>query len=179
MANKQINELNELTTASGTDLLLVYDLNEAGSEKTKKITVSNLVTSYEEGTWTPVPADAVSGGNTGSAATALGSYTKVGRQITISCRLLGINTGGLTTNNQFFVQGLPYVAQTTVEVNYYGPVFYAYVSGFADLSTAWIRRDTASVTFAEITSGGAGSVLLVEDLTSGSAEILFTITYEI
>jgi len=43
MANKQINELTELTTASGTDLLVVYDNNEAGSEKTKKITVDNLV----------------------------------------------------------------------------------------------------------------------------------------
>jgi len=42
MANKQINELSELTTASGTDLLVVYDLNEAGSEKTKKIEISNL-----------------------------------------------------------------------------------------------------------------------------------------
>jgi hypothetical protein len=42
MANKQIDELTELTTASGTDLLLVYDLNEAGSEKTKKIEVSNI-----------------------------------------------------------------------------------------------------------------------------------------
>jgi len=44
MANKQINELNELTTASGTDLLLVYDLNESGSEKTKKMQVDNLLT---------------------------------------------------------------------------------------------------------------------------------------
>jgi len=46
VAKKQINELTEITTASGTDLLLVYDLNEGGSEKTKKITYTNLQPSY-------------------------------------------------------------------------------------------------------------------------------------
>ena len=43
MANKQINELSELTTASGTDLLVAYDGNESGSEKTKKVQVSNMI----------------------------------------------------------------------------------------------------------------------------------------
>lgn len=43
MANKQINELSELTTASGTDLLLTYDTNESGAEKTKKMEVNSLI----------------------------------------------------------------------------------------------------------------------------------------
>lgn len=42
MANKQINELTELTSADSTDWMLVYDNDEAGSEKTKKIAVSNI-----------------------------------------------------------------------------------------------------------------------------------------
>ena len=42
MVNKRINQLTELTTASGTDMLMVYDLNESGSVKTKKIQVSNI-----------------------------------------------------------------------------------------------------------------------------------------
>ena len=43
MANKQINELTELTTASGTDYLLVYDNDEAGLEKSKKIELYNAI----------------------------------------------------------------------------------------------------------------------------------------
>jgi hypothetical protein len=43
MANKQIDELTELTTASGTDHMLVYDTNEAGSEKTKRMSVEAIV----------------------------------------------------------------------------------------------------------------------------------------
>ena len=43
MANKQINELNSKTTVSGSDLILVYDVSESGSEKTKNITVEDFM----------------------------------------------------------------------------------------------------------------------------------------
>jgi hypothetical protein len=43
MANKQIDELTELTTVSGVDLVVVYDMAEAGSEKTKNIAVENFM----------------------------------------------------------------------------------------------------------------------------------------
>ena len=62
MANKQINELTELTTASGTDLLVVYDLNEAGSEKTKKITRDNAMPVFSA--WVLVQEYNISSGDT-------------------------------------------------------------------------------------------------------------------
>lgn len=43
MANKQINELTELTDMADSDLILVYDTDEVGSEKTKKYSVSSLI----------------------------------------------------------------------------------------------------------------------------------------
>ena len=42
MANKKINELTELTTASGSDYFVVYDNDESSSEKTKKIQTENI-----------------------------------------------------------------------------------------------------------------------------------------
>ena len=71
---------------------------------------SELFDDYEEGTWTPVPADAASGGNTGTAATAIGHYTKVGRVVTVAVDLVNINKTALTAGNSFFVQGLPFAA---------------------------------------------------------------------
>jgi len=71
---------------------------------------SELFDDYEEGTWTPVPADAASGGNTGSAATNVGHYTKVGRVVTVAVDLVNINKTGLTATNPFFLQGLPFTA---------------------------------------------------------------------
>lgn len=46
MANKQINELTELTSLASGDLLVAYDVDEAGSEKTKKITHANAQVPY-------------------------------------------------------------------------------------------------------------------------------------
>ncbi len=44
MANKQINELTEKTDQlDNDDLILLYDSEEAGSEKTKKVPISNYV----------------------------------------------------------------------------------------------------------------------------------------
>ena len=44
MANKQINELTEKSaTLADDDLILVYDSEEAGSEKAKKVAISNYV----------------------------------------------------------------------------------------------------------------------------------------
>lgn len=41
MANKKINELNELIKLNNNDLFVVYDISESGSEETKKITKAN------------------------------------------------------------------------------------------------------------------------------------------
>jgi hypothetical protein len=43
VANKQIDELTELVLPDGGDYLLAYDIDEAGSEKSKKIEVINVV----------------------------------------------------------------------------------------------------------------------------------------
>jgi hypothetical protein len=47
VANKQIDELTELTTGAGSDLVLVYDIDEAGTEKTKKMAVANFNTDWK------------------------------------------------------------------------------------------------------------------------------------
>jgi hypothetical protein len=42
-----------------------------------------MLDDYEEGTWTPVIADAATGGNVGSATTTEGFYTKVGQVVNV------------------------------------------------------------------------------------------------
>jgi hypothetical protein len=42
MANKQVNQLTELTSAIDADLVPVYDTQESGSEKLKKMTLDNF-----------------------------------------------------------------------------------------------------------------------------------------
>ena len=63
---------------------------------------------YEEGTFTPVVADAVSGGNVGSASTANGRYTKIGRVVHFELSLIDIDTTGMTAGNTLHIRGLPF-----------------------------------------------------------------------
>jgi hypothetical protein len=138
----------------------------------------NTLDDYKEGTWTPVPADAVSGGNTGSAATALGTYTKIGRLVTASCKLININTSGLTAGNAFYIQGLPFTAQSAVDVNYYGSALTANVT-FTDSVVSLVSDGDASVKLFDIISAGNSGVLIVSDVLGSNSNVFFTIQYEV
>ena len=71
---------------------------------------SELLDDYEEGTWTPVVADATSGGNEASAFAAVGRYTKVGRLVSYQISLINIDTTGLTAGNTVRITGLPFAS---------------------------------------------------------------------
>ena len=61
---------------------------------------SELLDDYEEGTFTPVLADATSGGNTSSNDVEL-EYRKVGTLVFFSIVLANINTSGMTSSKLF------------------------------------------------------------------------------
>jgi len=63
---------------------------------------------YEAGTWTPVFADATSGGNASPTTAVTAKYTKVGSLVHVNFRMDNIDRTGLTSNNNAYVRGLPY-----------------------------------------------------------------------
>jgi len=137
---------------------------------------SELLNDYEEGAWTPVVADASSGGNTGTF-TGGGSYTKIGRQVTVRMYLSSINTTGMTGGNTLFIRGLPFASGNTAQGSFY---------------TYRVGRDLLTVSSC-VNMGGAGSDfnfalfttssattdkrILVSDIVSGTSEIQLTLTY--
>ena len=64
---------------------------------------SKTLDDYEEGTWTPVIADAATGGNVGSATTAEGFYTKVGQVVNVYMFVSNIVTTGMTAAAAIYV----------------------------------------------------------------------------
>jgi len=92
-------------------------------------TTSELFDDYEEGTWTPVFADAASGGNT-SASVFSGDYTKVGNLVFVNCSLVDIDTTGLTSGNDLYIQGLPFTPKS-------GTLFAGSVFGRVTISGKW------------------------------------------
>ncbi len=78
-------------------------------------TSSNELDDYEEGTWTPVLADAASGGNTKSSGgnwTSWAHYTKIGDTVRVYMNAYGLNNTGMN-GTQIFIRGLPFNAYGT------------------------------------------------------------------
>lgn len=71
---------------------------------------SELLADYEEGTWTPVGTFVTQGSATSSFT---GTYTKVGRQVTIVASG-SVNKG--TASGAFTITGVPYATATTAAV---------------------------------------------------------------
>lgn len=139
----------------------------------------NLLDDYEEGTWTPAPADAISGGNIGTFGSRRGIYTKIGNIVVVHCTIININTSGLTSSNNFYIQGLPYTP-----TSYTGPnmlfVGSCAVSN-ASFSGSLVARATdneAAVSVNKSTSGSGISQILVSDISSGVSDIYFSLIYE-
>jgi hypothetical protein len=97
---------------------------------------ANYLDDYEEGTWTPVVADASSGGNT-SASVFTGDYTKVGNLVFVNCSLVDIDTTGLTAGNDLYIQGLPFTPKS-------GTLFAGSVFGRVTISGKWCTAAISS-----------------------------------
>jgi len=176
MANKQINELSELTEVEESDLLVVYDVDEGGSEKTKKILKSNFL-AYEEGTWTPVISDASSGGNTASLTTVEASYIKVGSKVDIFCNIDGIDIAGMTGGNYLFLRGLPFA--DSADMRHAGTCVLSYFtfSGYVVPQTYSVSSNY--VTFRDNTSGTSQTNLTVATISNLDAQIRMNLTYKV
>ena len=171
MANKRIDEITAKTTIVDADLFPIYDSEEGGAEKTKKITFANAI-GYSQGSFTPEIADASSGGNVGSAASAGGVYTKINRMVRVHITLTNIDTTGLTAGNSLFIRDLPFT-----------PGIYSHVG------VVWIQSTTVSglwviamiesgcVVLKEIVSASSSSTLIVSDFTSPVADVKIDMTY--
>ena len=73
---------------------------------------ANHLDDYEEGTFTPVLADATSGGNTASLGIEQGEYIKIGALVFFAIVAANIDTSGMTGGNTLIVRGLPFAGKT-------------------------------------------------------------------
>jgi hypothetical protein len=129
---------------------------------------------YTEGTWTPVIADAPTGGNTGTAIVQ-GFYTKVGRVVTLSGHLININTTGMTAGNAAYIRGLPFAAITVSNSIQVGSILTNVVTLTAGAPSVYLSSNTSYLALGNAAS--TGDPILVSDITSTTADIYFTITY--
>lgn len=150
-----------------------FTANSAAAGKT-----SQLLNWYEEGTFTPVVADATTGGNTGTAALAKGRYTRVGRLITVTIAFLDITTTGMTAGNTLYIRGLPYTSITDAYVNFQGSQSNSQLASTNGAIYPTLGNNSSVIYLLDGVAAGSGTTLKVSAITSGQTDLYITLTYE-
>ena len=138
---------------------------------------ANCLDDYEEGTWTPVVADATTGGNVGTCTINHARYTKIGRQVSVECNISSITSTGMTGGNPFYVRNLPFASVTGGNGNFYSLRVGRNASTVS--SSVFCLDGTSYVYFPLYTTNSAttGTFILVSDIVSGTSEIILSVTY--
>ena len=136
---------------------------------------ANTLDDYEEGTFTPVVADATTGGNVGSGQ-FFGAYTKVGRIVTVQISLANIDTTGLTSGNTIVCRGLPFVTLNG-NTDGYSAVFADRIN-FTNYIVAGTVTNSSYLRFYDIIDSTVDETLKVSAITASTgSDIYFSITY--
>ena len=142
-------------------------------------TDGNTLDDYEEGTWTP--AVTFTGGTTGSPTytTQLGTYTKVGRLVTIQLTL-AFNKNTLSGGYLYQITGLPFASNSSAGSNisfgyWYNPSGTAFinVSHFlsAGTSALGVNRMVAA-------NADAAPISIAVSEIASSLNLVYTVTYQ-
>ena len=135
------------------------------------------LSNYDEGTWTPVIADDKSAGNVSATSAASAKYTRIGRQVFITCAFSDISTAGMTAGNDFFIRGLPFTAGGMPGTYFYtGSMNHNGLTYVGDLRPGVIDN-TSYIRLMENVSGTSSDYLLVSQVASGTADIYIGLTY--
>jgi hypothetical protein len=173
--NTTTNSLTDGTTSLGYSSTRFTDLYLSGGVYLGGTGSANKLDDYEEGTWTPVIQD--SSGNSSSSTATSTYYTKIGRQVTVTCVFTNIDTTGLTPSNNLQISGLPYQANGS-------SVGCALVSYLATLSTdqtnsvySYLPNNASYLYIYEQRRLASSVISDVSYFSSGLADISLTHTY--
>jgi hypothetical protein len=137
---------------------------------------ANLLDDYEEGTWTPVIADAATGGNVGSATATEGFYTKVGQVVNVYMFASNIVTTGMTAANLIYFRGLPFATASTNAGRSQGNVRADQVT-FTGYLTAQTGTNDSHMNLSNIVSGNIDIDTKVQDFISSGSDVFISLTY--
>ena len=131
---------------------------------------SQLLNYYEEGTWTPEYA--ALGGSAGSVAfTASGTYTRIGRLVTLNGQCVLTNKGSYTGGVRF--NGLPIVPSISVACA--GNVTLGSVTYIGTNLAVFVN--TNSTFYIDVSAVSTARTILDASAVSNSSEFYFTFSY--
>ena len=166
-------------TAQSTDIVTTGDVSAvdgtfSGGVYLGGTGAANYLDDYEEGTWTPLPADAATGGNTGSwDNVAYATYTKIGNLVTVFMAATNMDATGMTVGNNLYMRGLPF----TSNIVSLGSVSGNYTTSGEIHQNAAAFTSGDYVVIQEQFSNSNEAYKKVDDFNSGADDLTFTIQY--
>lgn len=143
---------------------------------------SQLLNWYEEGTWTPALTFATAGDFAATYSVQLGSYTRVGRMVTVIGAITTSSFSYTTASGVLRLTGLPFTSAASPSINYPGTVTISNMLFSAGYTQINIRIGTSSV-LPTILQTGTGAVVLAATtanfLTGTSLVFNFSLSYSI
>lgn len=133
---------------------------------------ANTLDDYQEGTFTPVFADATSGGNTGTPASTFGKYTKIGDCVLFTITLSNIDTTGMTGGNTAYIRDLPVNVSSSGNMFASVQVDQTAISG--DYIVARANANTDYITLRMVTAAGDSADMTVSNFTDDTCDISIT-----
>jgi hypothetical protein len=138
---------------------------------------ANCLDDYEEGTWTPVIADATTGGNVGTLSNIGSNYVKVGKLVTLNSYLSTINTTGMTAGNTLKIRNLPFTINDYPQGNFYTYRVGRNASTVSSSVFGVISGTAVQLQLYTTNSATVDATILVSNIVSGTSEIVISITY--
>lgn len=126
-------------------------------------------------TFTPVIADATTGGNLGSAASQDGWALSLGPIVFAHVELINIDTTGMTAGNNLVIRGLPFDIGSGGVRQVAAPWLTSIAIG-ANYAVCDLIAGTDRFLIRKVTTG-VGAYVQVGDLTSGASDIYASFFY--
>lgn len=140
---------------------------------------ANTLDDYEEGTWTPVLTFATPGNLSVAYTAQSGSYTKIGRQVFLTCNLITSSFTHTTASGNLQVTGLPFTSSGSfsfVGVLEWGGITKA---NYTQVNCA-VGAAATTMTFTASGSGQSVSSVTTADCpTGGTMRLNFTFMYHV
>ena len=143
---------------------------------------ANTLDDYEEGTWTPtVEFGGASVGVVYQTNGRQGTYTKIGKSVTVTCYIYTSSTGSSTGNMR--VTGLPFTSAPSSPYNmdYYFPfgarAGYTLSAGAIPMSYLGAGGSLVEFYYTIVTTGGAPTQITKSMISGSVLEISFQFTY--
>lgn len=142
---------------------------------------STLNTYVEATAFTPVLADASSGGNVATVAAAAGWYTRIGNRVWVDMFFDNISTSGLTSGNQIYVRGLPFPSLNNANYRATGGAYFSRINYTDRFVSIFMIQNTSYVTLQSHPNTGSATptAILVSDLTGGTGfvDLVISMSY--